>query len=215
MGPVEQRLPGQRSGFTPEEYCEIFKHMNVTRVVRLNEAKYDRKRFILNGVAHSDLFFLDGSTPPENIADEFLKICERHFMHPDSGAIAVHCKAGLGRTGTLIGLYAMKHLGMGAEDFMGWARIARPGSVLGPQQHYLVDKQREMQSNTPISRNTCGANFYNHHHMTQMDRQISEKGEDNQGNYLVRAKERNSEQRRPHGYNRTSTLGVRDASHDE
>lgn len=50
MGPIDQRLDGQKSGFTPEEYSEIFKQINVKRVIRLNEAKYDRKRFIQNGI---------------------------------------------------------------------------------------------------------------------------------------------------------------------
>jgi cell division cycle 14 len=42
MGPIDKREENQRSGFTPEEYCEIFKLWNVKKVIRLNEAKYDR-----------------------------------------------------------------------------------------------------------------------------------------------------------------------------
>lgn len=99
----------------------------MTRVIRLNEAKYDRQRFIRNDIQHSDLFFIDGSTPPQNIVDEFLRISEA-----EPGALAIHCKAGLGRTGTLIGIYAMKHFKFPAADFIGWIRIARPGSILGP-----------------------------------------------------------------------------------
>jgi cell division cycle 14 len=132
MGPIDKRDERYRSGFTPEEYVDIFRKWNIKKVVRLNDPKYDRKKFITNGISHQDLFFVDGSNPPEDIVQEFLRMCERHFSTPNSGAIAIHCKAGLGRTGTLIGLYAMKYLQIPAEPFIGWIRIARPGSILGP-----------------------------------------------------------------------------------
>ena len=111
---------------------DIFNSWNVTKVVRLNDERYERKRFIRLGVEHQDLFFVDGSTPSDDIVQEFITSCDEHFAKKGSGAVAVHCKAGLGRTGTLIGCWAMKHYKISAADFIGWIRIARPGSVLGP-----------------------------------------------------------------------------------
>lgn len=60
------------------------------------------------------------------------------------GALAVHCKAGLGRTGVLICCFMMKHYKFTAEEAVGYIRVCRPGSVIGPQQHYLRDMQSRM-----------------------------------------------------------------------
>eukprot|EP00800_Vazella_pourtalesii_P016672 TRINITY_DN4863_c0_g1_i7.p1 TRINITY_DN4863_c0_g1~~TRINITY_DN4863_c0_g1_i7.p1 ORF type:complete len:600 (+),score=89.33 TRINITY_DN4863_c0_g1_i7:165-1964(+) len=123
----------------PETYFAYFRTHSVTNVVRLNRKLYDARRFTDAGFQHSDLFFTDGSTPPEFILKEFLRIAENA-----KGGIAVHCKAGLGRTGTLICCYMMKHYEFTAVEAIAWARICRPGSVIGPQQLYLIEKQESM-----------------------------------------------------------------------
>ena len=38
----------------------------------------------------------------------------------------------------------MKHYGFPPADFIGWIRIARPGSILGPQQQYLCNMDDKM-----------------------------------------------------------------------
>jgi len=65
-------------------------------------------------------------------------------MEETQGAIAVHCKAGLGRTGTCIGCYMMKHFRLTAEEIIGWLRIVRPGSIIGPQQQFMKEMQMRM-----------------------------------------------------------------------
>jgi cell division cycle 14 len=125
--------------FTPEDYVPIFLDAGVHLVVRLNRKQYDRQRFTKSGVKHVDLYFPDGTCPPTDIVNKFL-----HITAAEPGPVAVHCKAGLGRTGTLIGLYAMKHHRFCARDFIGWIRICRPGSVIGPQQQYLIDNEAAM-----------------------------------------------------------------------
>ena len=54
----------------------------------------------------------------------------------------MHCRAGLGRTGTLIGLWLMRRAGFTARDAIAWLRIVRPGSVVGQQQQYLCARER-------------------------------------------------------------------------
>ena len=68
----------------------------------------------------------------------------RQVVEQTSGAVAVHCKAGLGRTGCCIGSYMMKHYRFTAEEVMGWLRIVRPGSIIGPQQNWLKETQMKM-----------------------------------------------------------------------
>lgn len=55
----------------------------------------------------------------------------------------IQCKAGLGRTGTLIGAYLIWKYGFTASEAIAFMRIVRPGSVVGPQQQYMYLKQLE------------------------------------------------------------------------
>lgn len=89
-------------------------------------------RFQAVGIEHHDLFFPDGSTPPKQILVRFLALSEAA-----PGALAVHCKAGLGRTGSLIAAYIVKHFRLTAREAIAWLRICRPGSVIGQQQGWL------------------------------------------------------------------------------
>ena len=123
----------------PESYFPYFRLHNVSTIVRLNRKIYDAKRFTRNGFDHKDLFFTDGSVPSDEILQTFLEICEEA-----PGAIAVHCKAGLGRTGSLIGCYVMKHWRWTARETIAWLRICRPGSVIGHQQDWMIEQEPRM-----------------------------------------------------------------------
>ncbi|GBF88355.1 hypothetical protein Rsub_01067 [Raphidocelis subcapitata] len=120
----------------PEDYLDYFRRRRVAAVVRLNKKAYDRRRFTDAGLRHHELYFPDGSCPPTDLLLRFLDIAEQ-----EPGALAVHCKAGLGRTGVLICAYMMKHYRFTAEEVIGYIRIVRPGSVIGPQQNHLKEIQ--------------------------------------------------------------------------
>lgn len=125
--------------FTAQSFTPVLKKFRVELVVRLNDPLYDERHMKSNGIDHIDIMFEDGSCPaPEHIR-RFLSAAENC-----RGAIGVHCKAGLGRTGTMIGLYLMKHYRVPAPALIAWMRLCRPGMVLGPQQHFLCKMQAEM-----------------------------------------------------------------------
>nr|XP_023020188.1 dual specificity protein phosphatase CDC14B [Leptinotarsa decemlineata] len=136
---------------SPENFFAYFRRHNVSTIVRLNKKAYDSNRFVQAGFDHKDLYFVDGGTPSDRILQLFINICENA-----KGAIAVHCKAGLGRTGSLIACYIMKHYKFTAEEAIAWIRICRPGSIIGHQQRWLQEKQKQMWDEGEVYRKKHG-----------------------------------------------------------
>lgn len=195
--------------FTPEDYVPIFKSGGISTVVRLNKKQYDRRRFTDHGLKHVDLYFLDGSCPSREIINKFLYIVEN-----EPGAVAIHCKAGLGRTGTLIGLYAQKHVKFPGRAYIGWNRICRPGAILGPQQQFLVEMQNEMIQAGEIQRANLKGQPQNQQELMLRQQLEEERKEDiGQGDRLVGAKRDGNMQSRSMGMGGFSSklLGGRQA----
>ncbi|KAL9085320.1 MAG: hypothetical protein Q9159_004769 [Coniocarpon cinnabarinum] len=112
-----------------------FRQKKVGLVVRLNSELYSPSYFAALGMTHLDMIFEDGTCPSLQVVRRFIKLA--HDMISKQRTIAVHCKAGLGRTGCLIGAYLIYRYGFTANEVIAFMRFMRPGMVVGPQQHWL------------------------------------------------------------------------------
>ena len=149
--------PSYEKNISPEGYCTLapadyipyFKKNQIDLVVRLNKKNYHEQDFVKAGIRHVEHFYVDGSCPSMKILHQVLDSFE---TVPRGKGFAVHCKAGLGRTGTCIGAYLMKHYRFTAAEVIGWMRVCRPGCVIGPQQHFLKQIESRMWQEGSSSR---------------------------------------------------------------
>jgi cell division cycle 14 len=117
---------------TPADVVPVFHELGITTIVRLNNKTYDEGIFTAAGFAHIELFFPDGSCPNDAIIRDFLNLVESPQV------IALHCKAGLGRTYFYIS-NSQRHIGRLSHDKELWflgSRIDRMDSNLPPWEHY-------------------------------------------------------------------------------
>lgn len=122
-----------------QPFKNVLKHFserNIGLVVRLNSPLYSPSYFEALGIQHLDMIFEDGTCPPLSTVRKFIKLAHETITVKKKG-IAVHCKAGLGRTGCLIGAYLIYRHGFTANEIISFMRFMRPGMVVGPQQHWL------------------------------------------------------------------------------
>lgn len=132
----------------PQPFKNVLKHFsdrNIGLVVRLNSELYCPSYFEALGITHLDMIFDDGTCPSLSVVRKFITLAHEMITVHKKG-IAVHCKAGLGRTGCLIGAYLIYRYGFTANEIIAFMRFMRPGMVVGPQQHWLHLNQGTFRS---------------------------------------------------------------------
>lgn len=142
--PLYAQLPRSISALArdknlPTPFKNVLAHFSergIGLVVRLNSELYSPSYFTAMGIKHLDMIFDDGTCPPLNLVRKFVNLAHTTINDKHKG-IAVHCKAGLGRTGCLIGAYLIYRHGFTANEVIAFMRFMRPGMVVGPQQHWL------------------------------------------------------------------------------
>ena len=78
----------------------------------------------------------DFSTPE---ADDLREAVQQVLSHSNSGkGVAIHCHAGIGRTGMFAACLAKMGLGMSSDEAIHWVRKIIPGAIEVPEQEQLV-----------------------------------------------------------------------------
>lgn len=148
-------LPGQLAGtpcpgaFDPQAHdLQALRDAGVTVLVSLTETPFDTEAALAYGLTTAFEPIVDGDAPTLSQAERLCRHIDA-WLHSNH-IVAVHCHAGLGRTGTVLAAYllwcnrAQPHA-LGAAHALRQVRRLRPGMVqTSTQEHFLTEFARRI-----------------------------------------------------------------------
>jgi atypical dual specificity phosphatase len=119
-----------------EDDLDELKRHGITALVTLTEEPLNLDAIRGSGLAYLHLPIEDFTAPSIEQIEEFLDFVERQLDTPEA-AVAVHCLAGRGRTGTMLACYLVA-TGLESETAIRTVRRLRPGSIETSDQEDIV-----------------------------------------------------------------------------
>jgi atypical dual specificity phosphatase len=137
-------LPGRLAGLAwpfprrePADAPALLRAHGITQLVNLSGEPYPEDgRTALTGIELIDEPVDDYCPPDPEQAD---RLWARLASLPAGSALALHCAAGMGRTGTLLACLLGRELGLDGAAAVARVRALRPGSVETLAQEEMVD----------------------------------------------------------------------------
>ena len=121
------------------------KNQGIDTVISLTIGVPDERVIKELGLKRHHFPLADMSAPDVGFIERFVGVLQHEL---DQGRkVAVHCGAGLGRTGTLLACYFVNE-GLSANKAIEFVRKARPGSVESRDQEHAIKRYDKYPSET-------------------------------------------------------------------
>ena len=131
---IDDLIAGMSRPFGRSDFGELRSH-GVSALVSLTEDSPQEDLVSEAGLNHYSFPIRDMSVPSPEDVDTVIEVIRKE--RDKGGRVAIHCGAGLGRTGTVLACYLVSE-GHCAEDAIRTVRARRPGSVETVEQEAFV-----------------------------------------------------------------------------
>lgn len=147
-------VPGRLAGCaepgisSPMDYdLDLLRRVGVTHLVTLTERDLDPPALARHGLANIHLPIFDRETP--SIPQTYMLLRRMQLLLDGGHVVAVHCKAGVGRTGTVLAAWLIREGGLSAQSALERLRQINHAYVqTALQEQFLHDFETDLLMRT-------------------------------------------------------------------
>lgn len=132
---IEKRLAGV-SYPRSEDAVALLQQLGIQALLSLSEERLPENLLRIYHIQWEHLPVTDFTAPTLEQVEHALTIIDGFLER--GLPVAVHCRAGLGRTGTILACYLVAQ-GSSAKDAIRQVRTKRPGSIETPEQEAVIE----------------------------------------------------------------------------
>ncbi len=141
-------LPGTLAGSgepgalaTIDYDLQLLANLGVTHLVTLTENDIDVDALLRNGLKNTHLPIFDREAP--TLSQAYMLVRRMQQLLDADHVVAVHCRAGIGRTGTVLAAWLIREGGLSATDAIARLRNINPAYVQTEEQEVFLQAFEE------------------------------------------------------------------------